>query len=326
MKILDSIRSVFAKRDNHTLQVFSNGWGQPLVLTCHKFGETMYLNAAQILTDLFSEVVWTGIDTPKYRAWVDFVNRNGQRILLQILRHKGYAVIGYSAIPSEGGVEYTFYELPENKYRVASNNGREYIECFDSAQLFYVLKSPTYEQTGYSDHWHCRGYIAMLDAVFNGATTTAERLGAYVVMSPKQDAVGGIMLEKEKKDLEKELQQDYGMLNRQRQIMVMPRPMDSAVISLANVDVRMKEKATLATLAIADRLKVPANQIALIDGGQAKSFANGTEYREGDIAKYRSFRRLLNATFYDMAVELGLQVNYTLENEPKTTQGQSIEQ
>ena len=216
--------------------------------------------------------------------------------------------------------------MPENKYRVASNNGREYIECFDSAQLFYVLKSPTYEQTGYSDHWHCRGYIAMLDAVFNGATTTAERLGAYVVMSPKQDAVGGIMLEKEKKDLEKELQQDYGMLNRQRQIMVMPRPMDSAVISLANVDVRMKEKATLATLAIADRLKVPANQIALIDGGQAKSFANGTEYREGDIAKYRSFRRLLNATFYDMAVELGLQVNYTLENEPKTTQGQSIEQ
>lgn len=326
MKILDSIKSVFAKRDNHTLQVFSNGWGQPLVLTAHKFGETMYLNAAQILTDLFSEVIWTGIDTPKYRAWVDFVNRNGQRILLQILRHKGYTVIGYSAIPSEGSMEYTFYELPENKYRVASNNGREYIECFDQSQLFYVLKSPTYEQTGYSDHWHCRGYIAMLDAVFNGATTTAERLGAYVVMSPKQDAVGGIMFEKEKKDLEKELQSDYGMLNRQRQIMVMPRPMDSAVISLANVDVRMKEKATLATLAIADRLKVPANQIALIDGGQAKSFANGTEYREGDIAKYRSFRRLLNATFYDMAVELGLQVNYTLENEPKTTQGQSIEQ
>ena len=113
MKILDSIRSVFAKRDNHTLQVFSNGWGQPLVLTCHKFGETMYLNAAQILTDLFSEVVWTGIDTPKYRAWVDFVNRNGQRILLQILRHKGYAVIGYSAIPSEGGVDIRSTSCPK---------------------------------------------------------------------------------------------------------------------------------------------------------------------------------------------------------------------
>lgn len=327
MKILDSIRSIFSRRDNHTLQVFTNGYGQPLVLTAHKFGEMLYLNAAQILTDLYSEVVWTSVtDTPKYRAWLDFVNRNGQRILLQILRHKGYAVIGYSAIPdADGGIEYTFYELPETKYRIANNSGREYVECFDSSQLFYVLKSPTYEQTGCSDHWHCRGFIAMIDAVFNGATTTAERLGAYVVMSPKQDAVGGIMLEKEKKDIEKELQSDYGMLNRQRQIMVMPRPMDSAVVSLANVDARMKEKAVLAMSAIADRLKVPVNQIALIDGGQSKAFANGTEYREGDVAKYRSFRRLLNATFYDMAVELGMQVNYTLENEPKTIQGQTIE-
>lgn len=326
MKIFDNIRSIFAKRDNHTLQVFTNGYGQPLVLTSHKFGEMIYLNIAQMLTDLFSEVVWTGIDTPKYRAWLDFVNRNGQRILLQILRHKGYAVIGYNAAPNaEGAIEYVFYELPENKYRVANNNGREYIEALDPSQLFYVLKTPTYEQTGCSDHWHCRGFIAMIDAVFNGATTTSERLGAYVVMSPKQDSVGGFMLEKEKTDLEKELQHDYGMLNRQRQIMVMPRPMDSAVISLANVDVRMKEKANAATLAIADRLKVPANQIALIDGGQAKSFANGTEYREGDLAKYRSFRRLLNATFYDMAVELGMTVDYRLENEPKTVQGQNIQ-
>lgn len=327
VKIFDSIKSVFAKRDNHTLQVFSNGWGQPLVLTAHKFGETMYLNIAQILTDLYSEVVWfTPQPTPKYKAWLDFVNRNGQRILLQVLRHKGYAVIGYSTIVnSDGTVDYTFYELAENKYRVVTRDGREYIEAFDASQLFYVLRSPTYEQTGFSDHWHCRGYIAMLDAVFNGATTTAERLGAYVVMSPKQDAVGGILLNKEKEELEKELQKDYGMLNRQRQMMVMPRPMDAAVISLASVDVRMKEKAHLATLAIADRLKVPVNQIALIDGGQSKSFANGTEYREGDIAKYRSFRRLLNNTWYDMAVELGMQVDYTLENEPKTTQGQTIE-
>lgn len=328
MKIFDNIRSVFAKRDNHTLQVFANGWGQPLVLTQHKFGETIYLNAAQLLTDLFSEIIWTSsAPTAKYRAWVDFVNRNGQRITLQLLREKGYSVIGYEAHENaEGGIEYVFYELPETKYHVVTRGGREFVECYDDQQLFYVLKSPTYEQTGASDHWYCRGYIAMLDAVFNGATTTAERLGAYVVMTPKQDAVGGIMVEKEKIDIENELQKDYGMLNKQRQIMVLPRPMDSSVVSLAAADIRMNDKAKLAILAIADRLKVPANQIGIIDANSSKSLANGSELREGDLSKYRSFRRLLNATWYDMATELGMQVNYTLENEPRTIQGQSIEQ
>ena len=107
--------------------------------------------------------------------------------------------------------------------------------------------------------------------------------------------------------------------------MVLPRPMKSQVISLAAIDMRLMDKVKSAVLAIADRLKVPANQIALIDGGQAKSFANGSEYREGDLAKYRAFRRLLNSTLYDMAVELGMKVNYTIENEPKTVQGQTIE-
>lgn len=322
VKILDSIRSIFAQRDNHTLQVYANGYGQPLVLTQHKFGETIYLNAAQLLTDLYSEVVWmSAVETPKYKAWLDFVNRNGQRILLQLLRNKGYTVIGYENVP-----EYVFYELPETAYNVKQNNGREYVECKDPQQLFYVLKSPTYEQTGASDHWHCRGYIAMLDAVLNAATTTSERLGAYVVMSPKQDNFGGVLTSSEKDKLEKELQTEYGMLSKQKQVMVMPRPMDNAVVSLANVDIRMNDKARLAILAIADRLKVPANQIGIIDANSSKTLSNGTELREGDLAKYRSFRRLLNATFYDMATELGMQVNYALENEPKTTQGQTIEQ
>ena len=326
MKIVDSIKSVFSRRDNHMLRTFTDTWGQPLTLTQYAFGETLFLNAAQLLTDIYSEVIWYGVNTAKFRAWRDFVNRNGQRILLQLLYKKGYSVIGYQSIMTESGVEYVFMELPEYAYRVVRRDDRMWVECKDPQQLFYVLKSPTYEQTGESDHWHCRGFIKMLDAVYNGATTTAERLGAFVVMTPKQDAVGGVLLEREKRELEEKLQHDYGMLNRQRQIMVLPQPMDAAVISLASADIRMKEKAQSAILAIADRLKVPANQIGIIDANSSKSLSNGTELREGDLAKYRSFRRLLNSTFYDMAVELGMQVDYTIENEPLTAQGQKIEQ
>ena len=145
-------------------------------------------------------------------------------------------------------------------------------------------------------------------------------------MSPTADNFGGELTETEKDELEKQLQKEYGMLSKQKQIMVMPRPMNSQVISLAAIDTKMKDKLNAAVLAIADRIKVPANQIALIDANSSKALSNGSELREGDTAKYRSFRRLLNSTFYDMATELGLRVDYTIENEPQTIQGQKIEQ
>lgn len=329
-KVLNSIARLFGRRDNHTLYTGVGLYGYPIELTKHKFGETIYLNAVQLLTDIYSEVTWTTkalVGTPKFKAWRDFVDRNGQRLLVQLLREDlGYAVIGYKTITNaEGAFEWVFYQLPSTDYRVCVRENRTYIEVNDPDQLYFVLKSPTFDNTGTSDHELCKGYIAMLDAVMNGATTTAERLGAYVVMSPKTDDFGGVLNEDEKKDLEKQIENDYGMLKKQRQLMILGRPMDSQVVSLANADIRLNDKARLAILAIADRLKVPANQIAIIDANSSKSLSNGTELREGDMAKYRSFRRLLNATFWDFAHEIGLDVDYTIENEPKSIQGQTIE-
>lgn len=325
MNTLQRIRNFFL--GNHVLRWFANGFGMPLELTCHNFGETIYLNICQILTDIYAELIWQSVSqTPKWQAWSNWARRNGQRILLQLLQGKGYAVIGYHSTKEiDGTLSWSFYELPENKYTTRRVNEYEVVECNDKAQLFYVMRSPTFEQTGKSDHTLCEGYIALVDAVLNGATTTSERLGAYIMMTPKTDNFGGVLNEEDKDELEKATEKGYGMLRNQKQIMILPRPMDAEVVSLAQGEIRMTEKLRSAVLAIADRLKVPANQIALIDGGQSKSFANGTEYREGDLSKYRSFRRLIDATFYDMAVEIGLKPDYVLENEPKSVQGQTIE-
>lgn len=327
MKIVDYIRNAFASK-NHTLRILPNGYMPDWEISHHKFGETIYLNAVELVTDIYSEVEWTSVaDTPKFRAWRDWVNRNGQRVLVQMLRTDGFAVIGYDAMTTMDGAEYyTFYELGRDKWHIRKDNEREIVECYNPDQMFYVLREPTYEATGYCSHKWCEPYIKMLDAVLNGATTTAERLGAFVIASPKGDNFGGILTEDEGKHLEESLGKEYGMLSRQKQIMLLQRPMDAQVVSLAAVDTKMWDKAKLAILAIADRLKVPANQIAIIDGGQAKAFANGNEYREGDLAKYRTFRRLLNATYFDMATELGMRVDYKIENEPKSVQGQTIEQ
>lgn len=326
MKVLDSIKNRLSKIGNHTLFLRTGMYGVPIELTKHKFGEAAYLNILQLLTDIYAEVEWSSpTETPMYKAWEDFVNRNGQRILTQLLNDEGYIVVGYHSEELADGRVWSFYQLPTSAYSTKTIGNRIEVYCYDKEQLFYVIKSPTFEQTGKGDHEWCKPFIAMLDAVLNGATTTAERLGAYVVMSPKNDNFGGTINKDEKKVLEDELQQDYGMLGKQRQMMVLTRPMDSQVVSLASVDTKMNEKYRAAVLGIADRLKVPANQIAMIDANSSKALSNGSELREGDIAKYRSFRRLLNATLYDMATELGMRVDYTIENEPKTIQGQTIE-
>lgn len=328
MKIWDSIKAAIFGNDNHVISYNRGGYIPDWALSQHKFGETIYLNIVEILTSIYAEVVWSPVtETPKYKAWKKYVDRNGQRILTQLLfNNGGFCVIGYDSELRDGVEVWRFYELPNTEWNLVSNMTEVRVECNNPAQRYYVLKSPTMEAVGRSEHDLCKGYIAMIDAVLNGATTTAERLGAYVVMSPTADNFGGELLKEEKDELEKELQKEYGMLSKQKQIMVLPRPMQSNVVSLAAVDAKMDVKLRAAVLAIADRLKVPANQIALIDANSSKALSNGSELREGDTAKYRAFRRLLNSTFYDMATELGLRVDYTIENEPQTIQGQQIEQ
>lgn len=328
-RITDYIRSIF-NRDNHVLSYNRGGYIPDWSINAHKFGDTIYLNLIEILTSIYAEVEWSSInETAKYKAWRKFVDTHGQRLLTQLLyKADGFCVIGYDAELDEmtNKEQWRFYELPKTAWRVESDAEEVRVECVSPSQRFYVLKSPAMEATGKSERLLCDGAIRLVDAVLNGAMTTAERLGAYVVMTPTNDNFNGAMLKEEKDDLEKELEKEYGMLSKQKQIMVLPRPMSSQVVSLASVDSKMNDKLRAAILVMADRIKVPANQIAIIDANSSKSLGNGTELREGDTAKYRSFRRLLNSTFYDMATELGLHVDYTIENEPVTTQGQQIEQ
>ena len=120
----------------------------------------------------------------------------------------------------------------------------------------------------------------------------------------------------EKKDLEKQMRDDYGALDRQSNIMLLPREMNFQTINLAGLDLRMAEKVKTAILAIVDRIKIPANQVAIIDAQSNKSLANGGEIREGDKLKYKSFRRLFERTIVEMATYYGLRIDYKINGEP----------
>ena len=160
---------------------------------------------------------------------------------------------------------------------------------------------------------------SFLDDVLNGSATVSKRLGAVVVASPKNltNAPTAIVLnEEQKKKIEKDMREDYGALSSQSNVMVLPREMSWQVINLAGLDLRMQEKVKIAILAIVDRIKIPANQVVIIDAQSNKSLANGGEIREGDKLKYKTFRRLFERTFADMARYYGLQIKYVINGEP----------
>lgn len=327
MKLADNIRALFNRKQNHVL--LQTGYTPfEWSTSCMPFGECLYLNITELITDIYSEVIWSarlGYDTPKFRAWKSFVDRNGQRILGQLLNKAGFAVIAWRRFDED----FVFWQMRTDEYEVNAQQDEVIIKAKDPNVSYFVLRSPTLEATGKSDKDWCKPFVKYLDNVLNGSNTVSERMGVFVAASPRDPANAPMVTtlgEAEKKELERQLQNEYGSLHRQNIAMLLPRPMDFQTINLAGLDQKTAEKAKLAILAICDRLKVPANQVAIIDANSSKSLSNGTELREGDLTKYRTFRRLLNSTWFDMATEVGLHVDYTIENEPKTVQGQTIEQ
>ena len=121
----------------------------------------------------------------------------------------------------------------------------------------------------------------------------------------------------EKQQAEQEISEGYGSLKNQKQIQIWKMAMKFTTISLSGIDRQTIEKSKFAIEAICDRLKVPANQVSIIEASSnTNSLSNGGQLREGDILKYKTFERLLNKTFVKMARDLDLQIDYTIYNKP----------
>lgn len=320
-EILNSIRSWFRSDETTTLYDLQFGiYGGLCAEEQMSFSRVIFCNIYELLTDIANEVVWErkSGDITTFAAFRAFFDSWGQ-YCLNTLYEQGYCVIGKKAN--------IFRILTPDDYLQVSENDKTRVKPKDSSTVVYVMKSQTFLNKQMSDYQLLHPFLKYLDNVLNSSNTVSARLGSMVIMSPQDppQAPATTTLSKEKKEeLEHSISESYGSLRNQKQIMLLQRPMQTQVINLAGLDQRTTEKAKLAILAICDRIKVPANQVAIIDSTSSKSFANGSELREGDLSKYRSFRRLLNATFWLMANDFGLQVDYHIENEPRTTQGDTI--
>lgn len=313
MKIKDAIQRLFFRRWE-TVKNYVFGWGD---ISCLPFGDVIFRNVVELLTDLTNDVQWVNTDRTgnlRFAEFKVFFERDGQTALWRTYR-KGYAVVGVK----DDEANPRFSLLDENEYTTNSVRGFTVFKAKEEGWRCYVMQSEAYRESGLSDYDLCRPFVKFLDNVLNASNTSTERLGTFIVASPETPTGYNtpVVLNKEqKKDLEKEIETEYGSLSKQRQIMLLPRGMKFSTVSLEGIDRKMADKVRLAVLAICDRVKVPANQVAIIDANSSKTLANGTELREGDFNKYQSFERLLNHTFVRLASEMGMNVTYSIYNKP----------
>ena len=320
MKILDEIKRRFYRRGQVLIDgrtgVNVHGWD----ICRHDFASLIWYNICDLLTDLSEDVKITdgrgaqplSDDGAKFAAFRAFFYAWGKTIL-QRLFDDGYVVIGYA--PNA----YRFWQMDKKEYQEKTEDDITIITPHDQTVDVYVMKSSTYVSRNKSDKAICKGFLDFLDDVLNGSATVSKRLGAVVIASPKNptNAPAAVVLQKEQKEeLEKQMREDYGALSKQSNLMLLPREMAWQVINLAGLDLKMQEKVKTAILAIVDRIKIPANQVAIIDAQSSKQLANGGEIREGDKLKYKTFRRLFERSFVDMATYYGLKITYAIDGEP----------
>lgn len=315
MKIKNVISRLFARgRKNEILDtnmILGGGLFQPI--ETQPFSQLVWQNVTELLIDLVQETTLNRVDGDLvlFASLSRMFDADG-KLFFSLLLRDGYVVVGRR----DGYV----WIMNRTEYQKnATADGVIVADPIEKGVIAYVVTSDTMKITGKSDKELCFPVLRYIDSVMSASVCTHERLGVAIVCSPESETnspTRTYLDEDDRKDMEKTLQDEYGSLKRQRSVAILSRPMKIQPINLAALDLKTQEKLRSGILLICDRIKVPANQVAFVDAYASKALSNGSEIVEGDKMRYRSFRRLLTY-FWWLAMEMGVEINFVLENEPK---------
>ena len=168
-------------------------------------------------------------------------------------------------------------------------------------EIFY---SDTYEIFGMSDAALLKDTLKAIDNSLNASQTVIKRLGAVIVGTPEQPAQNPqmVQIDKDTKELlEKDTQNDYGMLDEQKQFMFLRRPLKLQRIALGGKDLLITENVEMFTKILCDNMDIPYDVMAM--SGQS-TFANQEQAEksmqdtaEAFISKIWTFFNVMNISF-----------------------------
>lgn len=167
-----------------------------------------------------------------------------------------------------------------------------------------VFYSDTYEVFGVSDAQLLRDTLKAIDNSLNASQTVIKRLGAVIVGTPEQPTQNPQAVsidDNEKKKLEDDTQNDYGMLDEQKQFMFLRRPLKLQRIALGGKDLLITENVEIFTKILCDNMDIPYDVMAM--SGQS-TFANQEQAdksmqdtAEAFVSKIWTYFKVMGITF-----------------------------
>lgn len=318
MKIANIISKILPRRSSVLVDQYGQGVFGTWYAESKAYSRLIWHNLCSLLLDLVDDVK-VELDASQasdkdavytFSAFKAFFYAWG-RIVLQRIKDEGYVVIGWDGI--------RFWLMTPTEYSMPSAQDMTIVKPINEGVQAYVMKDSIFQLRGFSSLSLARPWLDFIDDICNGSATVSKRLGAVVIGSPKTYSgapMPTILTDEQKATIEKDIEEHYGALRNQHQFMLLPKEMAFQVVNLAGLDLKFESKLRQCVLAVADSIPVPSNQVSLIDANSSKALSNGGELREGDKAKYKSFRRLFEHTFVQMSLDLGLRINYAIDGEP----------
>ena len=278
-----------------------------------KFAEVIFENITEILIDLQSDtsLIFKGGNDISFDIINLFFKKEGKKFLYYTYRY------GRVFLIFEGNV-LTIAE-PFDIQKETRGDYDYYFLKKDKAKRVIVFDSEHFQMYGKSHFDKLFPFFDLLNNILNASNTITKRLGVAVFatsLTPGSSSFTGNLTPEQKKKIEQELENTYGALESQNILHILTEDLKFNQINLAGQNINLTERSKIAILTIADKIKVPANQISLIDASASKAFANGSEILAGDFQKYQSFERLLVSTIFPLAEILGCSITYDIYNKP----------
>lgn len=171
-------------------------------------------------------------------------------------------------------------------------------------QALEVFYSDTFEVFGISDGQLLKDTLKAIDNSLNASQTVIKRLGAVIIGTPEQPTQNpqAVMIDdNEKKKLEDDTQNDYGMLDEQKQFMFLRRPLKLQRIALGGKDLLITENVEIFTKILCDNMDIPYDVMAM--SGQS-TFANQEQAEksmqdtaEAFVSKMWTYFKVMGITF-----------------------------
>ena len=297
MKKRRSIKNFFQGRSS-VRRWFFGGGGQ-----IH-FDMTKYNFADAILLSIMKKVL-NGLQSTDYFLPEDFDNEKNRKKLNQF---KGL-----------------FFDNIEKVYSEYINNGAVYIyrdieteelSFGDEETHTYKIESTSLKVMGKSDVDVLKEDLIHIDNILNAVSTSVKKLGVVTIMTPEAGNELPIDLDEEtKKQYEKEISQDYGILSNQSPIKIMSRKFDISTINLAGATLRTNENLQTAVKIVCDTLEVPYEIVSAAIVGNPNQ--TGVYQEEAEKRLYKTVEKFVKMFVRFAEKNLNLKLDYEISEKPQ---------